>query len=234
MEFITHFTVRPLLFVLALGVLVFLSFRVVHFLIVRLLKNERLQNKLLVQLPTLERVTWPLYGLLFLLALVRPNPIWGTLLAVLLIAFSWNFLQNYFAGTFFILSGNYKLGQHVKTGLIQGKIDEFQATRCQIEQDNGEFLSVPYSKLVREVIIKTSPSEKILKNSIEIKVNKPCNFAQEKERLMQLLLSQPWLIPGSVPVFDVVEETKDYFHVTISIQVIHAKHLQLVEKAIQR
>jgi hypothetical protein len=231
---IAEFSYRPLLVSLIAGVALFFIFLILKLALNRLIKGERFLKRINSKFPMFERSIWIIYVSFLVLSIVKPNPIWGTLIVGVIIAASWSYFKNYISGTFVILNNRIRTGQVIKLVDFQGEITLLDKTRFVMTLSNGETVTFPYDILHSNPVISGSKSENVLNKLITVEVKKPCNLLMEKQKLFQKLIASPWVIPGSSPSFEINEETAEYYILEVSVELMDKKHLERISTMLSK
>ena len=211
---------------------VFWVYRIAH--VVRLLvRGPRLRQRIKRRLYSAERIAWVAVALLFVFSLLLLHLILGITLTALIVAIGWKFLRNYALGTYFVLSNDFRIGQYIKVLEYAGQIHSWELIHCKLEHESGELLFLPYQDLMNHPVQRTSPSEKNYHESFEFAVQKPVDLIEVKQQLVNRLIYMPWIVPGSTPKLEVLEETDIAIALGISVELIDKRHLEQVIQALK-
>ncbi len=178
--------------------------------------------------PVLERLFWSLFALGSLGALIKPNPLVGSIIVVLVLATTWGFIRNYVAGILILTGGGIKVGQSIRFDSYEGKVVRLNALNCDIELDDTgkETLKVPYSTLASQPLIKTSPSENRVTQISILEIGENQDPLVVEEQIESTLLNMPWLVAEDGYSIERLENGDDHFRFRVVLQGIDKKQLR--------
>lgn len=228
-----HLNFEPALWVLLLGITVYLLYKIFNRFVSPLLRNAQLWIAITKFLPVILRLAVLLFCALFIFSLVAPNPISGTVVVLLSITASWSYIRNFISGLFLLLDGSLKIGQKIHVGEYKGTIAAFKSGQVVLDLEAGEQLNLPYVNLMEGPLVIKSPSKKVISHSFELEIAKPCDLELEKEKLRTVIATIPWLLPESNPNIDVLAQNEHSYKLKLIVQGIDKRQLEMTEEAIR-
>jgi small-conductance mechanosensitive channel len=223
-----------LLYIVILGFALFFAMQLINRL-ARLIPGEsRWRNLLLRSLPLAEFVVWLTYAFWAATIVFSGLPYRGVvesvMALVLVVALGWYVLRDFLNGILLKSENEFRKGQSIKTSFVSGKITGIGYRTMQIENDKGEKVRVPYSRLGETII--TRPPQKgqshshLLKFSLAANKN-PVALPPEISRE---LLNMPWIITEDEPSVNLVHDADGQLMLEIKFSVLKEEHALLVEQ----
>lgn len=215
--------------ILLAGLIIYLFVQIVSRIIKAQLKSDVAQQKATSMIPISKSIIWIIFTIYSTVLILQANPITGGLIFLVLIIVSWSFIRNFVSGLVIKISGDFKLGQKVNFNNTNGTIKKLNLLSVEIEMSNGEIMLVPYFTFSQSIVIKTSPSEKILSHTFEIELDKNDTTFNLQEFVYQKVITIPWTVPNIKPKIELTKETETKVSFKILVYAIDKKHFSLIE-----
>ncbi len=191
------------IFIIATGAILFIVLRILFFIARISGKRHSFFHALTQIIPAFEFtvwivfVFWAIYNL-FISYTFMPFII-AAMAVVLFTTLGWYVIRDLVSGVVLKTENGFKPGQYIKTPLAEGIIKRTGYLSIELETTNGEYIKIPYSKLINQALTKPF-TEKSYKYAM-IKLNIPGNFPHReiKERILSAVSSTPWVIYNRPP-----------------------------------
>ncbi len=218
----------PLLIVGFGGFLLFFVLNLSRRIIKLAASTSRLNGRIQEKWPLLERLLWMLFALSSLVAFIKPNPIAGSIVSVILVATSWVFIRNFMAGILILVEAEFKVGQSIRYEGYEGKIKSLKPLNCELVLDDSgkEVVSIPNSKLSGSVLVRTSPSEHIVSISSVVSIPLHENLAKAEGKIESIILNMPWLIRDEGHAFERLDDSESFYNYKIVLHGIDKLQLR--------
>ncbi len=218
----------PLLTVALFGLVCFFIIRLLNRMLVATTAVAPWMVNLKEKWPVLERVFWALFILGSLGALIKPNPLLGGILAILILASTWVFIKNYVSGIIIMAEGGIKVGQSIRFDSYEGKVARLNALNCDIELDDSgkETLKVPYATLASQLVIKTSPSENVVSQISLLEIEKNRDPLLVEGQIENTLINMPWLVAEEGYSIERLDNGEDHYRFRVVLHGIDKKQLK--------
>lgn len=223
---------------LFLGVIVFLAFRALRFLMPLLVKRKELRRQLYRYLPVSELLVWLVFIIWSVQFFLRRNQLFAIallcFLAILIFWLSRFLLKDFLAGVVFKTTAHFSVYDTIRFNDTVGKITRFNQRSLEIETSEGNILFIPYSELIHRTNIKTEPAETISRFSFRLKTFKHKELAAQKTALKRALLHLPWISVKKEPQIVLVAETDNHFEFDITVFAPERKYYFLIENTLKK
>ncbi|MBU0489757.1 MAG: mechanosensitive ion channel family protein [Bacteroidetes bacterium] len=219
------------------GAIIFAFFRLLHFLLPYVILRQDDQRIARRSLPFVEMVAWVLYLIWALQFFYLHSRLFvsgpALLLLILIFIVSWFALRDIIAGVIFKTGRSFRINQQISVGGFGGKIMALHLRTIELETETGEIVSLPYSRVLGQVIVKSHPAERILSHSFRIHLVRSKPLLESIEEIRRDILNMPWVSVKKTPRIRAVEETESEFVLEISVFSIEADYFFRIEKAIR-
>jgi small-conductance mechanosensitive channel len=225
---------------LMVGALLFVIFRLFKYMMqfIRLpLQKVEFLNK---YLPVVELITW----IIFLLWSVEFLSSRGQLISLLpllvfiiiILYLAWYTLKDITAGVIFKTGKTHHVDDHISVAGITGKITAMGMRNLQIEDYSGQIVTIPYSKIVGNIMLKSYPSQSLLSHnfSMKIAVDEETDIFKTIENIRTSILTLPWSSQKKEPKIIIETESEDYFMLSITIFSLDESYFKKTEKILQK
>lgn len=229
-----NYSTFPLISLFFAGILVFLLLRLVRFIIPYIAKNRNLRDWFFKYFSLFELFIWILVGLWFLPYLMSKHIYAGYGLALILfgifIWIAWFGLQDLIAGFIFKNNSGIKKSEHIKIGDVQGSIVKLGYRNLILDTASGNFVSLPYSKIIRQSIIRISSAEIRHSITFELKTAKVENIQKISNDISARIIMHPRSSLTEKPNVELIREEADYLVFSIKVFAIENKFLSVIEE----
>lgn len=217
---------------------IFFLLRIIDWIVVSGVSTRKYSKVLRRVFPLLEFAVWTIYILYLLINLLNNQLFYETaivvVIAIILIFFSWFFLKDIIAGVILKSEHSLEANRKIKIKEFEGRIYKTGYLSVELKTDSGEFIKIPFSKLISEVIIwPENEKDLFYKHSFEIKIKNSKNIHQYdyiKEIRLELLNSS-WMVTTREPVIKYLKSEGAHFYYHIEVFALNDVHAKKIEKA---
>ncbi len=225
---------------LMVGALLFVIFRLFKYMMqfIRLpLQKVEFLNK---YLPVAELITW----IIFLLWSIQYLSSRGQLISLLpllvfiiiILYLAWYTLKDITAGVIFKTGKTHHVDDHISVAGITGKITAMGMRNLQIEDYSGQIVTIPYSKIVGNIMLKSYPSQSLLSHNFRMKiaVDEENDIFKTIENMRTSILTLPWSSQKKEPKIIIETESEDFFMLSITIFSLDESYFKKTEKFLKQ
>jgi len=235
MNYLEHnYSAFPVLSLLLTGMMVFFVLRLLRFLIPYIAKNRTIRNWISQYFSLFELFIWVVFSLWFLPYLMHRNIYTGYGLAFILLAiFTWIAiygLRNLIAGFIFKSSNGLKVGEHIQIGEHNGIIEKLAYRSIIIDAANGDLISLPYSKIINQALIKISSTELRHSHSFNLETAKEQNIQKLSNDILSKIMMHPRSSLTEKPMVELLQEQDNTMLFSIKIYAVENKYLSVIEE----
>ena len=224
---------------LMVGALIFIFFRLFRYLMqfIRLpVQQVEFFNK---YLPLTELIVW----IIFLLWSIQYLGNRGQLITliplvvfiILILYLAWYSLKDITTGVIFKTSKTHHINDHITVAGITGKITAMGLRNLEIEDYSGQIVTIPYSKIVGNILLKSYPSQSLLSHNFQMKIatDQNTDIFSIIDATRISILTLPWSSQKKEPKIIVENEKEDHFTLSITIFSLDESYFKKTEKYIQ-
>lgn len=228
-----------IVFLLA-GLFVFVSFRLFKYLMqfFRLpVKQTEIAGR---YLPVAELVTWIIYLLWSIQYLYNRGQLITLIpliiFIILILYLAWFALKDVTAGVIFKTGKTHQINDHISVASITGKIAAMGLRNIEIEDYSGRIVSVPYSKIVGNVMLRAYPSQSLLSHNfkMQLELSPDTDVFQATEKIRNAILILPWSSQKKEPKVNAEEETENLAIFNITIFSLDEVYFKKTEKYLEK
>jgi small-conductance mechanosensitive channel len=225
---------------LMVGALIFIFFRLFRYMMqfIRLpVQQIEFFNK---YLPVAELIVW----IIFLLWSIQYLGSRGQLITlipflvfiILILYLSWYSLKDITTGVIFKTGKTHHINDHISVAGITGKITAMGMRNLEIEDYSGQIVTIPYSKIVGNIMLKSYPSQSLLSHNFRMKITADENtdIFSTVENIRTSILTLPWSSQKKEPKIIIETESKDFFMLSITIFSLDESYFKKTEKILQQ
>ncbi len=194
------------LWIILLGVSLFIGFYILDELVIKLIRNRRIRATAKRVFPIATSIIWACYALYIIFLIVVPYPIFGVSMVVLLLLAFWWFIKDFVGGLIIRIQNDYKAGQKISLDRVTGVITQLGTTKIEVESEDGESLLIPYSDFTNQLVTKPSVQEQLKQFTLKL----PKDVAKSREELVQKVWSCPWIVSDKDPRVQFLAEEEGY------------------------
>ncbi|GEM_PF-708583 len=232
------YPVSALIFIMA-AVFIFAFFRLFKYLL-QFIRIPRPQGDFVLRyLPVAELTAWVLFFIWgiqylfkrgFLLTLI---PL--IVFIIIIIYLSWFALRDIIAGVVFKTGSSLMVNDHVNLTGTSGKVTAIKLRNLEIEDYSGQMVSIPYSKIVGQVIRKSYPSQSLLSHNFifRIPAQTGVDLFQCMENMRTDILTLPWSSQKKDPKISIEEETPQHILYNITVFSLDEAYFKKTEKFLE-
>jgi len=219
-----------------LGILLFLIFRLLQYLLPILLKNKKALNRVKRFLPVIETVSWLSFLSWYSIKFYAQYNIYTIviLLAILIIAFwvSRFLIKELIAGVLFRGSARFYEGDRIQTSQYSGTIKKFHFDTIEIEAGDGQIVFIPYSKLSGEITIKNESDGQTSAHTFQIKIISNNEAENISGNIKSYLLSLPWSSVTSNPQVTLFNQEGEKFIFDVTCYPVDKSYAKKMEQKV--
>lgn len=231
----------PVFLFIILALVIFVFFRLFKYLIQFIRLTTRKSSFVNQYLPVTELAVWTIFfiwAIQYLFNrgyLVTLVPLLVFLIIILYLA--WYGLKDIIAGVIFKTTNPLKVKDHVTVAEITGKVTAINQSSIEIEDYSGHIVSIPFSKVVGNIVLKHYPSQSLLSHNFLLQ----CPLAQTgdnifelSENLRTLILALPWSSQKKEPKISVEAEGANFILLNITIFSLDQSYFIKTEKFLEK
>jgi len=143
---------------------------------------------------------------------------------------AWFGLQDLIAGFIFKNNSGIKKSEHIKIGDVQGSIVKLGYRNLILDTASGNFVSLPYSKIIRQSIVRISSAEIRHSITFELKTAKVENIQKISNDISARIIMHPRSSLTEKPNVELIKEEADYLVFSIKVFAIENKFLSVIEE----
>ncbi|MEN7546452.1 mechanosensitive ion channel domain-containing protein [Rapidithrix thailandica] len=218
------------------GLLIFLSFFLLNKVAASLPFRRKYKDFTVRTLSIVEGLTWFLF-IVYASQQLISDPTLNSiiLLAICLVAIiwlAWFGVRDFIAGIILKSDGSLSRFERINVKGITGKILSLGYRSLELETDNGETVTIPYSRISGEMRIKPNPSKTVKSHRFELSLPKDMPVSETRDLLNTLVNSAPWSSLKKEPQLKILAETEDLYRFEIIIYTLQVEYFQKVKQYI--
>ncbi|MBU2511100.1 mechanosensitive ion channel family protein [bacterium] len=125
-------------------------------------------------------------------------------------------------------------GDQIDFGEGSGTIVKVGLRCLDITVDKGKQISIPYSRLSSESLVKLSSSQLVKSAVFNLEIPKSAsNIAEIISQLKREIMTQPWSIAALKPTIDLLDEELKRSKFKITVYALELEHLVEIERALR-
>lgn len=217
----------PLVNLMVVGFLIYLALHLGNRILLTSSGKNPALKRLAGRWSLIERSFWAFFLFLLLVALVKGNPIVGSVVAGLLVLSLWPFLRNFLSGLVLQYGGNYNLGKSILFNGIEGNITGMRAFTCELTLTSGtkDIMQIPYKQLTEARVTQTSPSASTVSSTVDLAVPKSMSALEAEMRIREILYNSAWLLQEDKHAIELLVEQESEFQFRVVFHGIDTTHL---------
>ena len=222
---------------LLLALLLFLLLRLANRALGLIPPGNMIRKVLMRIFPVVELVAWVGFAFWMAGSVFSPYPYYNVVMSAMVVALiavlGWFLLRDFFAGMVFKTGNAFTPGQTLITPIASGTIRKLGLRCLVLEDDRGEKLHIPYSRLSEQIL--SSPPEEDTSHShvIELHVPRTVKAQIVKNELFTEMVNMPWVIADNPPQVSVRVNNDEMFLVEVRFNVMKKEHALLVDENIK-
>lgn len=235
MKEILNFDFSELIIVLLIpiGILVYFLLKLIRSNI----SNSRFNKKYRNYFTLFEIIIWFLF-LTWVLKVVFGNTEYFSFftiafLALIFIWISWFVAKDFIAGIVLKLSDNYQSGQFFRLNNINGHIAQVNYLHLNINQDNGEIIKIPFSKILGSIHHKSFLDDKTKQYKFEISIDKQGTLDETREKLRKIILLSAGVNIKKEPIITLINSSENKWNFEINYFILDEQYCELIENNVK-
>ncbi len=165
--------------------------------------------------------------------MVKTNPLSGTVLVLISIGGSWQYVRNFLSGAIILASNKLVVGNKIRTGDHEGTVDSLNWFDITLRKRNGEKVSIPYTHISERALTYKAPTETSVSHTIIIPISSLTDLLATEETIRKRLDVSPWILNGPPPTIERKVTNNGNMELLITIYGIEIMHLKQVEEEIR-
>lgn len=137
------------------------------------------------------------------------------------------------AGMILRFENSFQIGDTLIVKEGSGTISEVRLRCLDVTLDKGRQVSIPYSRLSSEVLVKPTSIRPVKTHQFELTLPKSGDISESTLRLISTIMNQPWSIVAIKPLVEPVGEQDGRFLFRITIHALELEHLAEIERAVR-
>jgi hypothetical protein len=226
---------------LSVAVLILAFFKMVRFLMPYTKFTQSQTGTIVRLMPVAELAAWMIY-LIWAMQYLGVRGYLATLFPVIvfiivILYLAWYGLKDIIAGIVFKSSYDLHINDHISVQGISGKVMAIMHTRLELEENSGQIISIPYSKIAGNLIFRNYPSQTMLSHHFKLEVALPeshRNIFDLTEKIRIAILAMPWASQKRSPKISVEEEQPETIIFAITIFSIDESYFSRMEKILEK
>jgi small-conductance mechanosensitive channel len=228
-----------LLTVLLIGALIFLGFRMILYLLNRLLLPRQGWLRRVVRLmPPIEGVVWVLFTAWSFLRVLEDTRlgVLGALMTGLtfFIWFAWFALRDFVAGIIIRAEGLAAPQETIRVEGQEGRIQHLGFRSLRMINQEGNLVSLPYHRLIKEARVHSRQRSQALTHQAQAVLAAPTDFREARQHLLKVLMSAPWVSVKYPPEIVLEREADGNCFFQIKTLVLSHEHGRLLDHYLER
>ncbi|RMH73959.1 MAG: hypothetical protein D6675_01135 [Gemmatimonadetes bacterium] len=234
-----HFNISEFLLVefLLLGVILFISFRLLQTVLHRADLKKPYRLRLGQGFLVVEMLVWLIFSFQMLKSLFRESPQLAYLLLGVMVAVGigsvWFAIRDIAAGIILKSEDVYQVGDWLEWDTYQGYIRTLGFRILEIETHDGERVKIPYSTISQGVIKKTSPIETEKTYVFQLQVPASQVNPEFLSWLREIILNFPAASLKREPRLKSVRQTADVVEFEVTVYSFHDRYFHEMERQIK-
>lgn len=221
---------------LILGILLFLFFRLLQYVVPLLLKNKKGIDKLKRFLPIIETAAWLTFFSWYSLKFYAQYNIYTiVILGIIAIIAFWIsrfLLKELIAGVVFRMAARFNENDSIQTSHYSGTIKKFHFDSIELEAGDGQIIFIPYSKLSGEVTIKNESVGQTTAHSFQLVTTTAIEPEIVSEKITSYLLSLPWSSVNNHPQAILADQEAGQYKFDITCYPVDKSYAKKIEQRI--
>ena len=155
---------------------------------------------------------------------------------ILILYLAWYSLKDITTGVIFKTGKTHHINDHISVAGITGKITAMGMRNIEIEDYSGQIVTIPYSKIVGNIMLKSYPSQSLLSHNFRMKIaaNENKDIFRTIENMHISILTLPWSSQKKEPKISIEMETDQYYILSITIFSLDESYFKKTEKYLQQ
>ncbi|MEO1450925.1 MAG: hypothetical protein AAFV07_15455 [Bacteroidota bacterium] len=233
LDLIPGFSLRGLLVLGLMGAAIWGGFRLMNQVVIPLVSRRGNLSLSWNRIsPLVEACSWTIFAFFVLYQFLRPNPLVGGALMLLVVASLWASIRDFMTGLLIRLGGWLSPGQNIRQEEFAGQVLRLGNLGVELELENGEILAVPYHKLAGNSVIKGNPSEQIRSHAFEMHTALPTAGVNQVEAIRRAVMNLPWSVGTRPPRVELIDQHETYGHYRIILYSSHERYFPQMESII--
>lgn len=225
-----------LLYLVLTGVLLFLFLQLASRFLHALARRNKFKPVVLNFFPMIELGAWVAFAFWAAWVLFGGMRYYDMVMAVMaalfVFAVAWYVFRDFFSGM--MLRSEYKLerGQVIRTPVAEGRIVSLRRRFLELENEKGEKIRIPYSRLSNQWLSLPADTEKSFAHRMVIPLTGHVEPASLKNLINHSMMGMPWII-GPPPNIKILKDEGGNAVLDIRYDLLKEEHALIVEEKIR-
>jgi small-conductance mechanosensitive channel len=150
-------------------------------------------------------------------------------LSIIFIWISWFVARDFIAGVVLKLGDNYQSGQFFRLNNIEGHIAQVNYLHLTINQNNGEIIKIPFSKIIGSIHHKSFLDDKTKQYKFEISVEKNETLDETREKIRKIILLSAGVNIKKEPIIELRSSSENRWNFEIIYFILDEQYCELIE-----
>lgn len=222
-----------MLLIIPIGIMIYFILKLVKLNIVNNRFNYRQQNYFIL----IEIFVWMIFGIWTLKVTLGNTDYYFLIITSILLLFllliSWYVVKDFIAGVILKLSDNYQTGQFFRLNNIKGSIAQVNYLHLNVNQENGEIIKVPFSKILGSIHHKSFLDDKTKQNKFEITIDKKETLDNTKEKIRRTILLSAGVNINKEPIIIIKNTSENNWTFEITYFILDEEYCEIIENNVK-
>ncbi|MCW8850068.1 MAG: mechanosensitive ion channel family protein [Melioribacteraceae bacterium] len=154
-------------------------------------------------------------------------------LSIIFIWTNWFVAKDFIAGVVLKLSDNYQAGQFFRLNNIEGHIAQVNYLHLNINQDNGEIIKIPFSKILGSIHHKSFLDDKTKQYKFELSIEKKETLDETREKIRKIILLSAGVNIKKEPIITLLNSSENRWNFEIVYFILDEQYCELIENNVK-
>ncbi len=219
--------------IIPIGIMVYFLLKLIRVNISNSRFNKKYKNHFMI----LEILVWSLFFIWSLKVVLGETEYFSFFtiasLSIIFIWISWFVAKDFIAGVVLKLGDNYQSGQFFRLNNIQGHIDQVNYLHLNVNQENGEIIKIPFSKILGSVHHKSFLDDKTKQYKFEISIEKNETLDETREKIRKIILLSAGVNIKKEPIIALLNSSENRWNFEIIYFILDEQYCELIENNVK-
>lgn len=222
-----------MLLIIPIGIMIYFILKLVKLNIINNRFNHRQQNYFIL----IEIFVWMVFGIWTLKVTLGNTDYYFLIIVSILLLFllliGWYVGKDFIAGVILKLSDNYQIGQFFRLNNIKGSIAQVNYLHLNVNQENGELIKVPFSKILGSIHHKSFLDDKTKQNKFEITIDKKETLDNTREKIRRTILLSAGVNINKEPIIIIKNTSENNWTFEITYFILDEEYCEIIENNVK-
>lgn len=228
-----EFSQLMMVLIVPIGIMIYILLKLVRVNFSNSRFNKKYKNYFLI----FEILIWSLFCIWSLNLIFGSNEYLSffsiAFLAIIFIWTNWFVVKDFIAGVVLKLSDNYQEGQFFRLKDIEGRIAKVNYLHLNINQDDGEIIKIPFSKILGSIHHKSFLDDKTKQYMYEITIEKKETLDNTREKIRKTILLSAGVNIKKEPIIKLLNSSEKSWTFEITYFILDEQYCELIENNIK-